>query len=248
MKTIGKWIGGLMIFSILIALFSMISPIILVIGGLGIWYYTKKEPNPQKMKYSVVATVIGLFGSIFLLTSGGSDSESSADNNANTSTTTQTEQAKVAVPEVASSESVIAEVAAPEAASSVSVIVEEPSIVEEPVATVPSEPVVAPAPAPAAPEVSREFRNALGSANDYLNYTSFSKSGLYDQLVYEGFPEDAVQYAVDNVVTDWNANALQTAMDYLDYSSFSDQGLYDQLIYEGYSAEQAQYAINNLPG
>lgn len=242
MKTIGKWIGGLMIFSILIALFSMISPIILVIGGLGIWYYTKKEPNPQKMKISVVATVIGLFGCIILLGSGGSDSESSADNNANTSTAKQTEKAEVAEPETASSESVIAEVAAPEAASSESVIVEEP------VATVPSEPVVAPAPAPAAPEVSREFRNALGSANDYLNYTSFSKSGLYDQLVYEGFPEDAVQYAVDNVVTDWNANALQTAMDYLDYSSFSDQGLYDQLIYEGYSAEQAQYAINNLPG
>lgn len=234
MKTIGKWIGGLMIFSILIALFSRISPIILVIGGLGIWYYTKKEPNPQKMKISVVATVIGLFGCIILLGSGGSDSESSADNNANTSTAKQTEKVEVAEPETASSESVI---------------VEEPSIVEEPVATVPSEPVVAPAPAPAAaPEVSREFRNALGSANDYLNYTSFSKSGLYDQLVYEGFPEDAVQYAVDNVVTDWNANALQTAMDYLDYSSFSDQGLYDQLIYEGYSAEQAQYAIDNLPG
>lgn len=230
MKTIGKWIGGLMILSILIALFSMISPIILVIGGLGIWYYTKKEPNPQKMKISVVATVIGLFGCIILLGSGGSDSESSADNNANTSTAKQTEKAEVAEPETASSESVI---------------VKEPSIVEEPVATVPSEPVVAPAPAP---EVSREFRNALGSANDYLNYTSFSKSGLYDQLVYEGFPEDAVQYAVDNVVTDWNANALQTAMDYLDYSSFSDQGLYDQLIYEGYSAEQAQYAIDNLPG
>ncbi|WP_106449688.1 Ltp family lipoprotein [Trichococcus alkaliphilus] len=246
MKTIGKWIGGLMIFSILIALFSIISPIILIIGGLGIWYYTKKEPNPQKMKYSVVATVIGLFGSIFLLTSGGSDSESSADNNANTSTTTQTEPAKVSVPEAASSESVVAEVTAPEVASSESVIAEEPSIVEEPVATIPSEPVVAPA--PAAPEVSREFRNALGSANDYLNFTSFSKSGLYDQLIYEGFPEDAVQYAVDNVVTDWNANALQTAIDYLDFSSFSDQGLYDQLIYEGYSAEQAQYAIDNLPG
>lgn len=245
MKTIGKWIGGLMIFSILIALFSMISPIILVIGGLGIWYYTKKEPNPQKMKISVVATVIGLFGCIILLGSGGSDSESSADNNANTSTATKTEQAESAESEAVSSESIIPEVVAQEAASSESVVAEEPSIVEEPVAIAPIEPVVAPAPVP---EVSREFRNALGSANDYLNYTSFSKSGLYDQLVYEGFPEDAVQYAVDNVVTDWNANALQTAMDYLDYSSFSDQGLYDQLIYEGYSAEQAQYAINNLPG
>ena len=160
----------------------MISPIILVIGGLGIWYCTKKEPNPQKMKISVVATVIGLFGCIILLGSGGSDSEFNADNNANTSTAKQTEKAEVAEPETASSESVIAEVAAPEAASSESVIIEEP------VATVPSEPVVAPAPAPAAaPEVSREFRNALGSANDYLNYTSFSKSGLYDQLYMKDF-------------------------------------------------------------
>ena len=66
-------------------------------------------------------------------------------------------------------------------------------------------------------------------------------------MLYEGFPEDAAQYAIDSVVTDWNQNALQTAIDYLEYSSFSDQGLYDQLIYEGYTAEQAQYAMNNLP-
>src|SRR5699024_10517240 len=94
--------------------------------------------------------------------------------------------------------------------------------------------------------VSREFKNALESANSYLEYTSFSKEGLYDQLLYEGFPEDAAQYAVDSVNTDWNENALQTANDYLDYSSFSDSGLYDQLIYEGYTPEQAQYAIDNL--
>lgn len=95
-------------------------------------------------------------------------------------------------------------------------------------------------------KVPREFENALQSANDYLNYTSFSKESLYDQLIYEGYPEEATQYAVDNVITDWNENALQAAKDYLDYSSFSDQGLYDQLIYEGYTTDQAQYAIDNL--
>ncbi|MBT2731722.1 Ltp family lipoprotein [Carnobacterium sp. ISL-102] len=95
--------------------------------------------------------------------------------------------------------------------------------------------------------VPREHENALSNAYDYLDYTSFSKSGLYDQLVYEGYPADAVQYAIENVKADWNANALQAAIDYLDYSSFSDQGLYDQLIYEEYTSEQAQYAIDNLP-
>lgn len=97
------------------------------------------------------------------------------------------------------------------------------------------------------PEISREYENALNGANGYLDYTSFSKTGLYDQLIYEGYPEDAAQYAVDNVKTDWNENALQAAIDYLDYTSFSNQGLYDQLVYEGYTAEQAQYAIDNLP-
>lgn len=96
-------------------------------------------------------------------------------------------------------------------------------------------------------EFPREYKNALKNAYDYLDYTSFSKSGLYDQLIYEGYPDDAAQYAIDNIKADWNKNALQAAIDYLDYTSFSDQGLYDQLIYEGFTSEQTQYAVDNLP-
>lgn len=95
-------------------------------------------------------------------------------------------------------------------------------------------------------EVSRESKNALKSAEQYLNFMSFSKQGLYDQLLYEKYPEDAAQYAVDNVVTNWNENALESATQYLEFMAFSTSGLYDQLIYEGYTAEQAQYAIDNL--
>ena len=94
---------------------------------------------------------------------------------------------------------------------------------------------------------SREQRNALSKANDYLDYTAFSMSGLYEQLLFESFPEDAAQFAIDNIVVDWNAQALQKAIDYLDYTSFSDQSLYEQLIFEGFTSEQAQYAIDNLP-
>lgn len=82
-------------------------------------------------------------------------------------------------------------------------------------------------------EAPREYSSALSSAYDYLNYTLFSKKGLYEQLIYEKYPEDAVQYAIDNVEVDWNQNALQAAEDYLDYTSFSSPGLYDQLLFEG---------------
>lgn len=111
MKTIGKWIGGFVVFSIVIALFSIISPIILILGGLGIWYYTKKEPNPQKMKISAVATVIGLFGCFILLGSGGADSETSAENNSGTSTTKQTEQSESALAESAEKRAVAESIA-----------------------------------------------------------------------------------------------------------------------------------------
>ena len=132
-----------------------------------------------------------------------------------------------------------------EEASSTAVVASE--AVSESISSVSEELAIAPVEEPSPePEVSREFKNAVGSAEDYLNYTNFSKQGLYDQLLYEGFPEDAAQYAIDSVVTDWNQNALQASIDYLAYSSFSYPGLYDQLIYEGYTAEQAQYAVDNV--
>lgn len=94
---------------------------------------------------------------------------------------------------------------------------------------------------------TREQMNALKSAKSYLQYSSFSKLSLYDQLIYEEYPADAAQYAIDNVSADWKKNALQTANDYLEFSSFSDQGLYDQLIHDKFTSEEAQYAIDNLP-
>jgi colicin import membrane protein len=94
---------------------------------------------------------------------------------------------------------------------------------------------------------SREYQNAVSKAEDYLDYTAFSKSGLKEQLIFEQFPEDAAQFAVDHIVVNWNEQALQKAKDYLDYSSFSNQGLYDQLLYEGFRESEAQYALDNLP-
>lgn len=95
-------------------------------------------------------------------------------------------------------------------------------------------------------EASREQKNALKTAENYLDYTGFSEKGLREQLEFEEYPTDAIDYAISNVLVDYNEEALETAQNYLDFSSFSDAGLKEQLLFEGFTEEQAQYAIDNL--
>ena len=40
-------------------------------------------------------------------------------------------------------------------------------------------------------------QNALRSAENYLDYTAFSRSGLIDQLIYEGFTPEQAEYGVN---------------------------------------------------
>lgn len=86
--------------------------------------------------------------------------------------------------------------------------------------------------------------NALEKALSYLNYTSFSRSGLIEQLEFEGFSTEEATYGVDNRGADWNEQAAKKAQSYLDYSSFSRQGLIDQLVFEGFTQEQAEYGVS----
>lgn len=83
--------------------------------------------------------------------------------------------------------------------------------------------------------------NALRKALSYLDYMSFSASGLADQLEYEGFSQDEIDYAVENCGADWKEQAAKKAQSYMDYMSFSRSGLIDQLVYEGFTQEQAEY-------
>lgn len=38
---------------------------------------------------------------------------------------------------------------------------------------------------------------AVKSAESYLDFTSFSRSGLIDQLLFEGFTREQAEYGVD---------------------------------------------------
>lgn len=86
--------------------------------------------------------------------------------------------------------------------------------------------------------------NALSKANDYLNYSAFSKSGLVEQLEYEGFSNKEAKYGADHCGADWKEQAAKKAKDYMDYDSFSKQGLIDQLLYEGFTQSQAEHGAS----
>jgi hypothetical protein len=87
-------------------------------------------------------------------------------------------------------------------------------------------------------------KNARMKASDYLDYTSFSRTGLIEQLEFEGFTLDDSTYGVDSLNVDWMNQAALKAKDYLEYTSFSRQGLIEQLLFEGFSAEEAEYGVS----
>ena len=79
-----------------------------------------------------------------------------------------------------------------------------------------------------------------------------SKTGIYEQLISEygeQFTKEEAQYAVDNLVADYNLNALEKAKIYQESMDMSLSAIYDQLVSpygEQFTAEEAQYAIDNL--
>lgn len=101
-------------------------------------------------------------------------------------------------------------------------------------------------------DVPREYKAALKSAETYSDMMHMSKKGIYEQLISEygdDFPEDAAQYAVDNLEADYKENALKSAETYAEMMDMSDNAIYDQLISEygdQFTEEEAQYAIDNL--
>lgn len=96
-----------------------------------------------------------------------------------------------------------------------------------------------------AEKTNRENGKALATAQDYINIMAFSEEKLKEQLDYEGFTSDQINYAVKNVNVDWNQEAVESAQGYSDTLNMSSSAIYDQLIYEGFTEKQAQYGVDN---
>ena len=94
---------------------------------------------------------------------------------------------------------------------------------------------------------------AVASAQSYLEYSSFSRMGLIEQLSSEygdGYTEEeatsAVDYLEQNGLVDWDQEAIEAAQSYLKNLEFSHDGLIEQLTSEYgeyFTQEQAEQAV-----
>lgn len=89
--------------------------------------------------------------------------------------------------------------------------------------------------------------NAVAKAQSYLDYSAFSRTGLIEQLKFEGFSGADATYGVDHLAAvDWNVQAAKKAESYLRTSAFSHSGLLKQLKFEGFTAAQAEYGVKSV--
>lgn len=89
-------------------------------------------------------------------------------------------------------------------------------------------------------------RNALRSAESYLRFSAFSRTGLICQLEFEGYDTGDATFAVDFLDVNWNEQAALKAESYLEFSSFSRSGLIDQLLFEGFTQAEAEYGVAQM--
>lgn len=115
-------------------------------------------------------------------------------------------------------------------------------------ATEKPKPAPKPKPKPTEPEMSASQEQAVGKAEDYIDYSPFSKKGLIKQLKYEGFSTKDAEFAVEHIKVSWKEQAAAKAEDYLDYSHFSRSSLIRQLKYEGFTQAQAEYGAKKAFG
>jgi len=95
-----------------------------------------------------------------------------------------------------------------------------------------------------AKDVTQGEKNAVASAEAYLEISAFSEQGLFDQLVFEGYSEKEAGYAVGLLSPDWKEQAAKAAEGYQDISPMSRQGMIDQLMFEGFTRKQAEHGAN----
>ena len=98
-----------------------------------------------------------------------------------------------------------------------------------------------------AQDLTKAQKNAVRSANSYLEFSGFSRNGLISQLSSEYVDDYDVRdatVAVDSLSVDWNTQAVRSANSYLEMSGFSCNGLINQLSSEyadKYTESQARY-------
>jgi hypothetical protein len=108
------------------------------------------------------------------------------------------------------------------------------------------QPGTAPEPEAGEPDETVAQAQARISAATYLATAAFSRTGLLEQLDYEGFTAADAEHGVKSLSVDWDEQAALSAASYLEMGGFSREGLIDQLVYEGFTPEQAEHGVDQV--
>lgn len=202
--------------------------------------YGQQPPKKSKKKWALgclglFILAIILFAGCSALVSGGAEdpapaanetsSAPSAEATEDTPAVEETEDAEATEAEAAEAEAAEAEARAAEAAEAEAAEADAEQNAEQ-------------------PSMTMAQQNAVRAAENYLDFSGFSRTGLIEQLEFEDYSTEDATMAVDSLDIDYNAEAAESAQNYLEFSAFSRQGLIEQLMFEGYTAEQATYGVD----
>ncbi|MET0830281.1 MAG: Ltp family lipoprotein [Microbacterium sp.] len=93
------------------------------------------------------------------------------------------------------------------------------------------------------PVLTLSQENAVSKGRSYLGLMGFSRTGLIQQLAFEGYSNEDATFAADFIAPDWNTEAAEKAKSYLDTMAFSREGLYEQLAFEGFEPAQIEAGL-----
>ena len=92
------------------------------------------------------------------------------------------------------------------------------------------------------PVYSDSNNYAARKAQQYLDYTPMSCSGLMKQLEFDGFTSSQAKYGAQqsDACSGTDIYAARKARQYLEYTPMSCSGLIKQLEFDGFTSSQAQ--------
>ncbi len=91
---------------------------------------------------------------------------------------------------------------------------------------------------------------ALAEAQERIDagYSHYGPTDLMDVLRYDGYQNQAIEYALNNLNIDWDKQALGVGqrMGDSDYGGYSAQEIRQHLVRAGFIDDEVQYAMDNL--
>ena len=93
---------------------------------------------------------------------------------------------------------------------------------------------------------TQEQYNALNAAVSLLNAMPYSYGSLINQLILDGYSENAAVYAANNCRANWYEQAVLMAEYYLQNAVLDYDDLYQQLSFDQFSPDEIEYALDAL--